>query len=98
MERQNLLLEIGTEELPTTYIKPVLDQLRTWAESWGPASSIIVWGTPRRLLLFIKDIPRYQNDTIYGPPLLRAKDEAGNWNKSAVGFAAAAGRRRMTSR
>jgi len=92
IELQNLLLEIGTEELPTAYIQPVLDQLRTWAETWAPAASITVWGTPRRLLLFIKDIPQYKNDTIYGPPLLRAKDEAGNWTKSAVGFAASRGK------
>jgi len=87
MERRNMLLEIGTEELPTTYIQPALDQLRTWGERWALASSITVWGTPRRLVLFIKDLPQFKTETVFGPPLQRAKDENGNWNKSAIGFA-----------
>jgi len=61
MERRNMLLEIGTEELPTTYIQPALDQLRTWGERWALASSITVWGTPRRLVLFIKDLPHLRS-------------------------------------
>lgn len=86
-ESRNILLEIGTEELPTTYIQPALDQMRTWAEEWAPRSSITTWGTPRRLLLFIENIPQTTKETVYGPPLKKAKYENGEWNRSAIGFA-----------
>jgi glycyl-tRNA synthetase beta chain len=86
-EKENILLEIGTEELPASYIQPAIDQMLVWGEKWASRSQLTAWGTPRRLVLFIRGVERYKTDTVWGPPLERAKDKAGNWNKSAVGFA-----------
>ena len=86
-EKENILLEIGTEELPASYIQPAIDQMLVWGEKWASRSQLTAWGTPRRLVLFIRGVEQYKTDTVWGPPLERAKDKAGNWNKSAVGFA-----------
>ena len=86
-EKENILLEIGTEELPASYIQPAIDQMLVWGGKWASRSQLTAWGTPRRLVLFIRGVERYKTDTVWGPPLERAKDKAGNWNKSAVGFA-----------
>lgn len=86
-EKENILLEIGTEELPASYIQPAIDQMLVWGEKWASRSQLTAWGTPRRLVLFIRGVERYKINTVWGPPLERAKDKAGNWNKSAVGFA-----------
>ncbi len=92
VEKQNFLLEIGTEELPASYIQPSLDQLRSWGEKWAPPSAVIVGGTPRRLFLFIKNLRRFETETVFGPPLDRAKDENGLWNKNASGFVRSQGK------
>jgi len=86
-EKENILLEIGTEELPASYIQPAINQMLVWGEKWASRSQLNAWGTPRRLALFIDGVERYKTDTVWGPPLDRAKDKDGNWNKSALGFA-----------
>ena len=85
-EKENILLEIGTEEIPASYIQPAIDQMLVWGEKWASRSRLTAWGTPRRLVLFIREVERYKTDAAWGPPLDRAKDGDGNWNKSAVGF------------
>lgn len=92
MEKQNFLLEIGTEELPPSYIEPALEQLREWGRTWASARQIVAWGTPRRLLLYIRNLPRFKTATVWGPPLSRARGERGRWNRNAVGFARSQGK------
>ncbi len=86
-EKENILLEIGTEEIPASYIQPAINQMLIWGEKWASRSQLTAWGNPRRLVLFIRGVERYKTETVWGPPLERAKDKDGNWNKSAVGFA-----------
>jgi len=85
-ERRNFLLEIGTEELPASYISPARRQLEEWGKKWAPKRQVKTWSTPRRLTVFIENLPRFRVETIWGPPLDRARDERGNWNKNAAGF------------
>lgn len=87
----DLLVEIGTEEIPASYIEPALAHLRSAAEAFSPAGRIGTWGTPRRLVLFASGVARFRDTVVWGPPLVRARDEKGNWNKSALGFARSRG-------
>ena len=94
-ETADLLFEIGTEEIPASYVPPVLEQLReTAAKSLTnhriPFGDIETLGTPRRITLSIKDIKTLQEseDTeVVGPPKRIAYDENGEPTKAAVGFA-----------
>ena len=94
-ETADLLFEIGTEEIPASYVPPVLEQLReTTAKSLTnhriPFGDIETLGTPRRITLSIKDIKTLQEseDTeVVGPPKRIAYDENGEPTKAAVGFA-----------
>lgn len=94
-----LLLEIGVEELPYQFIDPALSALKNLAVSLlGEArlstGSVRTYGTPRRLVLVVKDLATHQaavtNETM-GPPKSVAFDAVGQPTKAAIGFAAAQG-------
>jgi len=95
----NFLLEVGTEELPASFIKPALDYLKSslkekLEENHIPPSSIEVAGTPRRLILIAYDLPVLQPDReelIVGPSLKAAFKEDGTPTKAAEGFARSRG-------
>ena len=91
-----LLLEIGTEEIPSGYLESGLKELRRLAESYlrdnriEMEGALYTYGTPRRLVLIGKAIADRQEDTIQeltGPPKKTAFDEEGNPTKAAFGFA-----------
>jgi glycyl-tRNA synthetase beta chain len=91
-----LLLEIGTEEIPSDYLENGLKELNRLAELYLKDNRIEiegglhVYGTPRRLVLVGKGIADTQKDTIQeitGPPQKAAFDEEGNPTKAAFGFA-----------
>ena len=90
-----LLFEIGTEEIPASYVPPVLEQLRKIATDSLtnhriPFGEIEVLGTPRRITLSVKDIKTLQNSQeteVVGPPKRVAYDENGEPTKAAIGFA-----------
>ena len=72
-----LLLEIGTEEIPSGYLESGLKELRRLAESYlrdnriEMEGGLYTYGTPRRLVLIGKAIADRQEDTIQeltGPP------------------------------
>ena len=94
-ETADLLFEIGTEEIPASYVPPVLEQLReTTAKSLTnhriPFGDVETLGTPRRITLSIKDIKTLQESEeteVVGPPKRIAYDENGEPTKAAVGFA-----------
>ena len=94
-ETTDLLFEIGTEEIPASYVPPVLEQLRQLAtESLTnhrvPFGDIETLGTPRRITLSIKDIQTFQESQeteVVGPPKRIAYDENGEPTKAAIGFA-----------
>ena len=72
----NFLLEIGTEEIPASYLKPYANQLRDLfnreiAKQEIKTGNICVAYTPRRLTLFVNEIDEQQpvkNIDLKGPP------------------------------
>ncbi|MDR1418026.1 MAG: glycine--tRNA ligase subunit beta, partial [Endomicrobium sp.] len=90
------LLEIGTEEIPTSYINPALEQIKQFTNktlaSYGLIfSNIKTYATPRRFVLIIDELCEKSNDTseeILGPSIKATKDLNGNFTKAALGFAA----------
>ena len=94
-----LLLEIGTEEIPARFLPPVLEEMaasfrkRLDAERIG-VGEILTWGTPRRLALVARDVADAQAEVIQeiiGPPKAVAFDAAGQPTPAAAGFAKAQG-------
>ena len=94
-ETADLLFEIGTEEIPASYVPPVLEQLREIATDSLtthriPFDEIETFGTPRRITLGIKGIKTLQESQeteVVGPPKRVAYDENGEPTKAAIGFA-----------
>ena len=95
----DLLFEIGTEEIPASYVPPALDQLSKIAtdsltEHRIPFGDIQTFGTPRRITLTIKDVRTFQESQeteVVGPPKSIAYDEDGEPTKAAIGFAKSQG-------
>jgi glycyl-tRNA synthetase beta chain len=94
-----LLLEIGTEEIPARFLPPVLSEM---AESLRQrldqarigVGEIVTWGTPRRLALVAKDVASGQSEAvqeIIGPPKAIAFDAKGAPTPAALGFAKSQG-------
>ncbi|MEW6375402.1 MAG: glycine--tRNA ligase subunit beta, partial [Thermodesulfobacteriota bacterium] len=92
---KELLLEIGTEEIPAGFIPQALIDLETLARKELEANridfnGIKTLGTPRRLLLLIKSLSEMQKDVEIkklGPAKQSAFDAGGNPTKAAIGFA-----------
>ncbi|MGD9031011.1 MAG: glycine--tRNA ligase subunit beta [Desulfobacteraceae bacterium] len=92
----DLLIEIGTEEIPSDYFESALKEMGRLAETYLKENRIEigteleVCATPRRLVLIGKAIADKQEDVskeITGPPKKAAFDEKGNPTKAAFGFA-----------
>ncbi|WP_375499251.1 glycine--tRNA ligase subunit beta [uncultured Nostoc sp.] len=88
------LLEVGTEELPASFLSDALVQ---WQERIPQSleanslkgESVQVYGTPRRLAVVIKGLPSQQADReeeIKGPPA-QAAFKDGQPTAAAIGFA-----------
>ena len=96
---KELLLEIGTEELPAKFIEPLLEQMKVRAsalfdDQCVQYSSVAVFGTPRRLALWVpqlgvRQIPK--SEEILGPPRKVAYDDHGNPREAGIRFAEAQG-------
>ncbi len=88
------LLEVGTEELPASFLSDALVQWRERIPQSLEANSlkgesVQVYGTPRRLAVLIKGLPFQQPDReeeIKGPPA-QAAFKDGQPTAAAVGFA-----------
>jgi glycyl-tRNA synthetase beta chain len=95
----DLLLEIGTEEIPARFIEPAKEGLlRLLSEGLThnriPFTSISIHGTPRRLAALVSGVAAKQDETTtvkFGPPANRAFDESGAPTKAAAGFAKSQG-------
>jgi glycyl-tRNA synthetase beta chain len=93
---KNALLEIGTEEIPTSYIEPALKQieqisLKEFEILNIKHGTIKTFATPRRLALIVEDLVVKSEDKIEeisGPSWRAAKDANGDWTQAAKGFAA----------
>ena len=95
----DFLLEIGTEEIPASYIQPALDAMvtmltKTMDNQRVSRGEIKTMATPRRLVWWIKDVAdkqEAQTVEVTGPPKEAAFDEDGKPTKAALGFARAQG-------
>jgi glycyl-tRNA synthetase beta chain len=95
MENAELVVELGTEELPASLIEGAAQQLAQQlvaglrAERL-PGSVSDVWYTPRRIIVALDNVPARQDDlseTIMGPPRRVAFDSEGNPTRAASAFA-----------
>ena len=94
-----LLLEIGTEEIPAGFLGSAENQLQRLFESKAtdlklPFGSVRTFSTPRRLALFVTGLSDSQKDsveTMLGPSKKAAFDGDGNPTKAAEGFAKSKG-------
>ena len=91
----NLLIEIGAQEIPAGYISPALaafsDQVtKALAEARIGHGRTAVFGTPRRLALMVEDVEASQapsETTLMGPPQRIGFDEDGKLTLAGVKFA-----------
>lgn len=94
MNKKDLLLEIGLEEVPARFLLDASQQLADQIEQLFKEQNIgygqvHVYSTPRRLAVYIEDVNEKQediNEEVKGPAKKIAIDEAGNWTKAAQGF------------
>jgi glycyl-tRNA synthetase beta chain len=92
---KELLLEIGTEEIPAAFIPQALMDLESLAKKELEANridfqGIKTLGTPRRLVMVIGSVSERQRDEEtkkIGPSKQAAFDAKGNPTKAAIGFA-----------
>ena len=92
---KDLLLEIGTEEIPAHVMPGILAELKenaakAFKELRLDFAEIKTLGTPRRAALFVKDLAERQPDVSSenrGPSVQIAFDADGNPTKAAQGFA-----------
>ncbi len=90
----DFLLEVGTEELPASFVADALQQWRilipqSLSQNSLATQSVEVYGTPRRLAVLITGLPAKQPDRaseVKGPPSQAAFID-GKPTKAAAGFA-----------
>ena len=95
----NLLFELGTEELPPTALKRLMQAFeKGFLEGLDNAGlshgNCRAFATPRRLALLIVDVQLAQEDRLVerrGPAVKAAFDADGNPTKAALGFAGSCG-------
>lgn len=99
MNKRDLLIEIGLEEMPAGVILSSIDQLADKVGAWLDEhrisyAKIKKYSTPRRLAVLVEDVNEKQEDLLgeaKGPAKKIAVDENGNWTKAALGFARSQG-------
>lgn len=93
-EKSTFLLEVGSEELPATFVPIGMRNLKQGIEkllkeeklSHGP---VHMYGTPRRLAIVVEELihgTADSTDTRKGPPVSTAYDNAGHATKQGMGF------------
>ncbi|SHK79889.1 glycine--tRNA ligase subunit beta [Desulforamulus aeronauticus] len=91
---KDFLLEVGIEEMPARFLGPALAQLKdltskTLQEQRIEHGSIETYGTPRRLVLHVKNVAENQaslEKEVKGPAKKAAYDVDGNPTKAIQGF------------
>ena len=99
MAIKNVILEIGTEEIPSRFIPDSLAALKRNAESLFAANRLTfkdakTYATPRRLVLMatgVSDTQSEQVDLLKGPPVSAAFDDNDQPTRAAIGFAKSKG-------
>jgi len=98
-DSKDLLIEIGTEELPPKALKTLSDAFTSGIiaglkDASLEASEVISYAAPRRLAVLLKDVPVKQADQSVerkGPAKAAAFDGDGNPTKAVEGFARSCG-------
>jgi glycyl-tRNA synthetase beta chain len=93
--KNNLIFEIGTEELPSSCIHEGIVELKKVLSEKLTLNNIDfkevnTYGAPRRLIANVLSLSDMQNDTsknATGPSIKAAYDSDGNPTKAAIGFA-----------
>ncbi|MBQ7221352.1 MAG: glycine--tRNA ligase subunit beta [Synergistaceae bacterium] len=99
MPIKNVLLEIGTEEIPSRFIPDALKAMQERAESSMTANRLAfrdvkAYATPRRLTLIITNVSDEQTEQVEefkGPALANSYDQNGIPTRAALGFAKSKG-------
>ncbi|HET6465000.1 MAG TPA: glycine--tRNA ligase subunit beta [Nitrospiria bacterium] len=94
-----LILEVGTEEIPSRVLPPALIELkekaiRMLSDARIPAERVETFATPRRLVVRATGVPPRQVTQVTevtGPPRSAAYDADGRPTAAAIGFAKAQG-------
>ncbi len=97
--QDELLFEIGTEEIPAGYILPAMHQLEKLMEEKLSSlslsySSLKALATPRRLVVSVRGLAAQQPDReeeVLGPPKKAAFTQDGQPTQAAIGFARSRG-------
>ncbi len=92
---KELLLEIGTEEIPARFVPQALTDLKDLVQRELESHrvdyrGIRTLGTPRRIVLHIESVSERQRDEVIrkvGPSKASAFDSQGKPTKAAIGFA-----------
>lgn len=99
MEKSDLTIELGVEEIPASLLEKAARQfadilVKSLKEQRLTSGDTTIWYTPRRIIVGIRDIPFRQDDlieTIVGPPKRIGYDSEGTPTKAALAFAAKTG-------
>lgn len=94
MDKRDLLIEIGLEEMPARFVTDAMNQLSDKVTGWLMENNISFeqvkgYSTPRRLAVLVTDVAEKQEDVeleAKGPARKIALDQEGNWSKAAIGF------------
>ena len=95
MTTDTLLIELGTEELPPKALKTLglafRDGITQGLQQRELGFGQVQWfASPRRLAVLISEVELQAPDKdteVLGPPVDRARDDAGQWTAAAIGFA-----------
>ncbi len=95
MEKSDLVVELGTEEIPAWMVEGAANQFTRNLTDGLKAARLdsaleAVWYTPRRIIVGLSGIPVRQEDlseTVIGPPKRVAYDAQGVPTKAATAFA-----------
>ena len=95
MSADDLLFELGTEELPAGEISAMATALCQGVTDGLTEANLAFTGahhfsTPRRLTVWVENVAIKGPDSeqqVVGPPVSAAKDDSGAWTKAAEGFA-----------
>lgn len=96
----NVLFEIGIEELPARFIDDAEQQLLQKTKQWLKDERISYkeiksFSTPRRLAILIEATSETQEtiiEEVRGPSVEIAKDDSGEWSQAAHGFSKGQGK------
>ena len=100
-QRADLLIELGTEELPPKALKKLarsfastIGQFLTEQNVIAPANEVLWYATPRRLAVVVESVAARQEnrqEQRRGPSVKAAFDDSGAPTRAAMGFAASCG-------